>query len=158
MSSEDTSPPPCEKEPTQDTPSPDESTEETTTPQNPEPNPTEEPRDDFSEYLKHEYDTFTGPARETWEKEQEARLKAQDEAECREAEAMAARAEAARQQYLEQLAQQRQERSKPPPPPAESPTDGDWNQVMKMVAPSGKQLPDKDVRQIKRLYHSLKDH
>ena len=117
-------------------------------------------RDDFTEYLKHEHETFTGPAREAWDAEQEARLKAQDEAERREAEAMAARAEAAKQAFLAQLAQKR---NKPPPradpAPQPDPDDlaGGWREVMRMVEPSGKQLPEKDVRQIKRLYFSLKD-
>ena len=117
-------------------------------------------KDDFTEYLKHEHETFTGPAREAWDAEQEARLKVQDEAERREAEAMAARAAAAKQAFLAQLAQQR---NKPPPraDPAPSPDPDDlaggWREVMRMVEPSGKQLPEKDVRQIKRLYFSLKD-
>lgn len=130
-----------------------------------EPNPTDTAeRDAMEKYIQHEKETFTGPLRESWEKEQELRLQKQAEEEQREQEAMLARAEEQRRIFMEKLARERQERlTKAPPPKPEQPQldpddlAGGWKQVMKMVSPSGKTLPEKDVKQIKRLYFSLKE-
>lgn len=120
-------------------------------------------KDAMEKYLQNEKETFTGPMRESWEKEQELRLQKQAEEEKREQEAMLARADEQRRLFMEKLAKERQERlSKVQPKPEQPQLDpddlsGGWKQVMKMVSPSGKTLPEKDVKQIKRLYFSLKE-
>ena len=142
--------------------------EQTSTPANEEEKQSElqiiQEKEAMDVYLKNERETFTGPLRETWEKEQEARLKKQMEEEQREEKAMLERAEAQRRLFMEKLARERQERlNKTAQTKQEQPEldpddlSGGWKQVMKMVSPSGKTLPDKDVKQIKRLYFSLKE-
>jgi hypothetical protein len=114
-------------------------------------------------YMGDDLDNFTGPFRDEWERRKEDRIRAQEEEERREADLMAARAAAAREEFLRKVAAEKAERLRqaaveaPRPPPID-PDDlaGGWQRVMAMVGPKAGALPPAKARQVKNLYFQLK--
>jgi hypothetical protein len=120
------------------------------------------PVDDFS-YLDDITDNFSGPFREEWERNRETRFRAQEEEEQQEVAEMAARAAAARDEFLRKIQAERDARitrsreSLPDPPPIEQgDLAGGWERVMAMVGPKAAQVPPAKARQFKNLYFQLK--
>jgi hypothetical protein len=151
---------------TEQSPQPESSPEESNDSQAEEAQPEDPPApvDDFS-YLEHDRDTFTGPLREAWDRDQAERQKFEQEEERKQMEMMAANAAADREQFfkdLEAKRQQKKQESTTAPPPAPPPVDPDdlgegWKRVMDMIKPIQKKpLPEKDAKTVKRLYFSMK--
>jgi hypothetical protein len=122
------------------------------------------PQDEFA-YLANDRDTFTGPLREAWDREQAERMRAQQEQEEREAEEMAARAAAARADFFRHVEAERHARQRAVAPGAslaEGPRAdrddpiGGWQQVMNMVGSRRDKVPAAKAKQFQKLYLSLK--
>jgi hypothetical protein len=122
------------------------------------------PKDEFA-YLSNDRDTFTGPLREAWDREQAERMQAQQDQEEREAEEMAARAAAARADFFRRIEAERdaKRRAVPPSPsPAEGPRAdrdelvGGWQRVMDFVGTRRDKVPAEKAKQFQKLYFSLK--